>query len=213
MFANMISSSLWPSLLLSAIFLAFILHSSNPFTFIRPKQVLITQSNESLGEEKAADSCDLFVGRWVREPKGSLYTNSTCSMLPEMKNCAKYGKEQGYVYWRWRPDGCDLPRFDPTMFLSVVREKTMAFVGDSLGRNQMESLLCLLSQVSDCMLASLSLRSLTTLFTKSSVLNMNGVEFSFGVFTTFFTTKKILQCIMRMGNSVAKSFTALYLKF
>ncbi|KAL6500036.1 hypothetical protein OROGR_027946 [Orobanche gracilis] len=40
---------------------------------------------------------------------------------------------------------CELPRFDPRMFLSIVRGKTMAFVGDSIAKNQMDSLLCLLS--------------------------------------------------------------------
>jgi len=51
------------------------------------------------------------------------------------------------VSWKWAPDQCDLPRFDPGIFLETVRGKKMAFIGDSLARNHMESLLCLLSQV------------------------------------------------------------------
>lgn len=35
----------------------------------------------------------------------------------------------------------------PHLFLTIVRGKTLAFAGDSIARNQMESLLCLLSQV------------------------------------------------------------------
>jgi len=45
------------------------------------------------------------------------------------------------------PHGCDMVRFEPQLFLNIVRGKTLAFAADSIGRNQMESLLCLLSQV------------------------------------------------------------------
>lgn len=50
--------------------------------------------------------------------------------------------------WRWKPDGCDLPIFNPYQFLEIVRDKSLAFVGDSVGRNQMQSLICMLSRVS-----------------------------------------------------------------
>ncbi|KAG1327000.1 protein ALTERED XYLOGLUCAN 4-like [Cocos nucifera] len=91
--------------------------------------------------------CDMSKGKWVKEPRGSVYTNMTCPTLPESKNCVKYGKQQSYVYWRWQPDGCELPRFEPIMFLNIVQGKKLAFIGDSLARNMMESLLCLLSQI------------------------------------------------------------------
>ncbi|TVU11900.1 hypothetical protein EJB05_45510 [Eragrostis curvula] len=92
------------------------------------------------------EKCDMSMGKWVREPKGPVYTNQTCPTLPDFKNCQKYGKDPGHLFWRWQPDGCDLPRFAPARFLDVVRGKRLAFIGDSLARNQMESLLCLLSQ-------------------------------------------------------------------
>lgn len=93
--------------------------------------------------------CDLFKGRWIPDLNGSLYTNWTCSMLPDSKNCGKYGRRDvDYMNWRWKPDECELPRFNPKIFLSIVRGKKLAFIGDSVARNQMESLLCLLSQVS-----------------------------------------------------------------
>lgn len=103
-----------------------------------------------LGEVGAQveQKCDMSMGRWVREPKGPVYTNLTCLTLPDFKNCQKYGKDPGHLFWRWQPDACDLPRFSPELFLDVVRGKRLAFIGDSLARNQMESLLCLLSQVS-----------------------------------------------------------------
>lgn len=92
------------------------------------------------------EKCDITQGRWVRDPDGPVYTNVSCPMLPDFKNCQKFGKDPGHLYWRWQPDGCPLPRFSPARFLDVVRGKRLAFIGDSLARNQMDSLLCLLSQ-------------------------------------------------------------------
>nr|CAD1825308.1 unnamed protein product [Ananas comosus var. bracteatus] len=99
--------------------------------------------------EPVMDTCDAYNGTWVRELYNKeVYMNATCPSLPESKNCAKYGKESEFLRWRWKPQGCDdVPQFDPTAFLDVVRGRRMAFVGDSVARNQMDSLLCLLSQV------------------------------------------------------------------
>ncbi|XP_039130259.1 protein ALTERED XYLOGLUCAN 4-like isoform X2 [Dioscorea cayenensis subsp. rotundata] len=95
-------------------------------------------------EEKA---CDLFVGKWIRDFRESNYNNWTCPTLPTLKNCLKHGKDSDYIYWRWKPDNCEFPRFDSSMFLRTVQRRKLAFIGDSLARNQMESLLCLLSQL------------------------------------------------------------------
>lgn len=92
--------------------------------------------------------CDLFKGHWVPDKRGSQYTNSTCSTLPDSKNCIKHGRsDRDFLFWRWKPDGCDLPRFNPKAFLGMVRGKKLSFIGDSVARNHMESLLCLLSMV------------------------------------------------------------------
>ncbi|OEL29479.1 Protein ALTERED XYLOGLUCAN 4-like [Dichanthelium oligosanthes] len=102
--------------------------------------------DQSVFGVQVEERCDMSLGKWVREPKGPVYTNLTCPTLPDFKNCQKYGKDPGHLFWRWQPDGCDLPRFSPERFLDVVRGKRLAFIGDSLARNQMDSLLCLLSQ-------------------------------------------------------------------
>ncbi|KAH6774655.1 hypothetical protein C2S51_013059 [Perilla frutescens var. frutescens] len=60
----------------------------------------------------------------------------------------KFGRpDSGYLKWRWKPDGCELPLFEPGRFLEMVRGKSLAFVGDSVARNHMQSLICLLSKV------------------------------------------------------------------
>ncbi|XP_024014383.1 protein ALTERED XYLOGLUCAN 4-like [Eutrema salsugineum] len=90
--------------------------------------------------------CDLSKGEWVPDQRGSLYTNSSCLTIPDSKNCLKHGRPNiDFLFWRWRPESCDLPRFNPKAFLDLVRGKKMNFIGDSVARNHMESLLCLLS--------------------------------------------------------------------
>ncbi|PKA57934.1 hypothetical protein AXF42_Ash012473 [Apostasia shenzhenica] len=93
--------------------------------------------------------CDLSDGRWVRDAGGggTAYTNETCKWLPESKKCGKYGKKGGYVGWRWQPKVCELPRFVASEFFDIVKGRKLAFVGDSVARNQADSLVCLLSQM------------------------------------------------------------------
>ncbi|KAG7602396.1 Protein trichome birefringence-like 19 [Arabidopsis thaliana] len=96
------------------------------------------------------DSCDIFSGEWVPNPEAPYYTNTTCWAIHEHQNCMKFGRpDTDFIKWKWKPYGCEdgLPVFDPVRFLEIVRGKTMAFVGDSVSRNHMQSLICLLSQV------------------------------------------------------------------
>ncbi|KAJ0112495.1 hypothetical protein Patl1_00573 [Pistacia atlantica] len=55
--------------------------------------------------------------------------------------------DSGYLYWRWNPRDCELPRFNPERFLDLMRNKSWAFIGDSISRNHVQSLLCILTQV------------------------------------------------------------------
>lgn len=91
--------------------------------------------------------CDLFKGQWVEDSKGPLYTNTTCSTIPTSKDCFLHGRnDKEFLYWRWKPHRCELARFEPMTFFQIMRNKRLAFIGDSVARNQVESLLCLLSQ-------------------------------------------------------------------
>ncbi|CAA3026812.1 Hypothetical predicted protein [Olea europaea subsp. europaea] len=98
--------------------------------------------------EKDQRNCDLFSGEWVPNPEGPYYTNMTCNAIEEHQNCMKFGRpDLGFLKWRWKPDACELPIFEPHQFLELVRGKSLAFVGDSVARNHMQSLICLLSKV------------------------------------------------------------------
>ncbi|KAK4488485.1 hypothetical protein RD792_004249 [Penstemon davidsonii] len=107
-----------------------------------------TQPENGKSNHKSSDKCDLFKGQWIQDERGPLYTNYSCKTIPLQRNCFLNGrKDRDFLHWKWKPDQCELPRFNAETFLSILQGKTMAFVGDSLARNHMESLLCLLSTV------------------------------------------------------------------
>ncbi|KAG2552691.1 protein PMR5-like [Panicum virgatum] len=90
-------------------------------------------------------SCDVFSGSWVLGDGPAAYTGYSCPLIDAEFNCQLYGRpDSDYLRYRWKPAGCELPRFDGADFLTRMKGKTVMFVGDSLGRNQWESLVCLL---------------------------------------------------------------------
>ncbi|KZV36146.1 protein ALTERED XYLOGLUCAN 4-like [Dorcoceras hygrometricum] len=130
---------------LAALFSFYLIFYPKNVTQTTSIQVYSTNSSTELPND--VEKCDLFQGRWVPDASaGSLYTNYSCKTIPFARNCFMHGRrDTEFLRWRWKPDQCELPRFQPEVFLSIVRGKTMAFIGDSLARNHMESLLCLLS--------------------------------------------------------------------
>ncbi|KAF4369209.1 hypothetical protein CsatB_030103 [Cannabis sativa] len=91
-------------------------------------------------------SCALFAGTWVRDESYPLYQYSDCPAIDAEFNCQMYGRpDTDYLKYRWRPLNCELPRFNGVEFLLKMKGKTVMFVGDSLGRNQWESLICMVS--------------------------------------------------------------------
>ncbi|CAN8298354.1 unnamed protein product [Cochlearia groenlandica] len=95
-----------------------------------------------------AKDCDYSNGRWVRRtPSLGLLYGEECRFLDLGFKCGKNGRnDSGYLHWRWQPHGCDLPRFNASDFLERSKNGRIVFVGDSIGRNQWESLMCMLSQ-------------------------------------------------------------------
>lgn len=95
-----------------------------------------------------AEKCDLFTGNWTPNLSGPSYTNESCPLIESHQNCMKNGRpDTGYLYWKWSPRGCELPEFEPVRFLETVRDKSWALIGDSISRNHVQSLLCMLSKV------------------------------------------------------------------
>lgn len=110
---------------------------------------LLAPENNAKSMASLDNKCNIFRGKWVLDPNnGPYYTNATCREISDQQNCMKFGRpDNEFLKWRWKPEGCDLALFDANRFLELVRGKSMAFVGDSVGRNQMQSLLCLLAKV------------------------------------------------------------------
>ncbi|KAF8396953.1 hypothetical protein HHK36_018589 [Tetracentron sinense] len=102
------------------------------------KRMPILKSNQT--------SCNMFLGSWVRDDTYPIYHSSDCPVVDPGFNCQLYGRpDSDYQRYRWRPSGCELPRFSGLDFLLKMKGKTILFVGDSLGRNQWESLICMIS--------------------------------------------------------------------
>lgn len=100
-----------------------------------------------------AEKCDLFSGEWIPDNSAPAYTNETCSFISGPQNCMSNGRpDTGYLYWRWKPYCCNLTNTGSMEFLNAMRNKSLAFIGDSIVRNQIESLLCLLSKGEEAVL-------------------------------------------------------------
>ncbi|KAB2625274.1 protein trichome birefringence-like 10 [Pyrus ussuriensis x Pyrus communis] len=96
--------------------------------------------------EEEGGGCDVFEGDWVWDEAYPLYQSNDCRFVDEGFRCSENGRpDLFYTKWRWQPRHCNLPRFDAKLMLEKLRNKRLVFVGDSIGRNQWESLLCMLS--------------------------------------------------------------------
>ncbi|XP_062083630.1 protein trichome birefringence-like 6 [Humulus lupulus] len=112
-------------------------------------EIIVKEKNQEsvLGKTLISSTrdCDVRRGKWVFDESYPLYTNSSCPFIDEGFNCESNGRpDKGYMKWRWQPQGCDIPRFNATKMLELIRGKRLVFVGDSLNRNQWESMLCML---------------------------------------------------------------------
>ena len=56
--------------------------------------------------------CDLFMGTWVKDEEYPIYKAGSCPYVDEAFDCQTNGRgDSNYLKWRWKPDGCDLPRY------------------------------------------------------------------------------------------------------
>ncbi|KAH6837224.1 TRICHOME BIREFRINGENCE-LIKE 8 [Perilla frutescens var. hirtella] len=96
----------------------------------------------------AQKTCDYSYGKWVWDETqpGRTYSEN-CPFLDPGFRCIHNGRrDSDYQKWRWQPHQCNIPRFDAKDFLERSRDGRIVFAGDSIGRNQWESLICMLTQ-------------------------------------------------------------------
>ncbi|CAO2824215.1 unnamed protein product [Amaranthus hypochondriacus] len=102
--------------------------------------------NNSNGYLNLSENCDYFDGKWVWDDSYPLYNSKNCAFIDGGFRCSENGRPDNfYTKWRWQPNKCNLPRFDAKVMLEKLRNKRVVFVGDSIGRNQWESFMCMLS--------------------------------------------------------------------
>ncbi|KAG2243541.1 hypothetical protein Bca52824_094615 [Brassica carinata] len=80
--------------------------------------------------------CNYAKGKCVRDKKRPLYSGYECKQwLSSMWACRVMGRPDfSFEGYRWQPQGCNMP---------LMQNKTIAFIGDSLGRQQFQSLMCM----------------------------------------------------------------------
>ncbi|KAH7387142.1 hypothetical protein KP509_16G007700 [Ceratopteris richardii] len=134
-------------------FFATILIVASDFVFVPYQLFPSTESDNdafrNFGLDLDTGTCQLWRGEWIPDQSPPLYSES-CPYLGASENCIRNGRlDRGYFYWRWKPADCELARFDADRFLTLLRTKKLVLIGDSLARNQMETLVCTLAQVED----------------------------------------------------------------
>lgn len=89
--------------------------------------------------------CDYAKGRWVADSRHPLYSGFKCKQwLSEMWACRLTQRTDfSFEGYQWKPANCEIPDFERSAFLRRMQDKTIAFIGDSLGRQQFQSLMCM----------------------------------------------------------------------
>lgn len=57
------------------------------------------------------EECDIFDGKWVRDDSKPYYPGGSCPYIDRDFDCHLNRRpDDGYVKWKWQPNGCDIPR-------------------------------------------------------------------------------------------------------
>lgn len=66
--------------------------------------------------------CDLYMGTWVKDEEHyPIYKVGSCPYVDEAYDCGNNGRaDSEYTKWRWKPYGCDLPRYMQRVWILLV---------------------------------------------------------------------------------------------
>ncbi|XP_062091178.1 protein trichome birefringence-like 16 [Humulus lupulus] len=112
-----------------------------------PTDLFGGKNGENLKDHSVNQACNYGNGKWVVDHNRSLYSGFGCKQwLSEMWACRMTRRTDfAYEKLRWQPKDCQLEEFEGSKFLKRMQNKTLAFVGDSLGRQQFQSLMCMVT--------------------------------------------------------------------
>lgn len=124
---------------------------NNSSVSMRPKGNIEEFLFEEITAEEAEELvhkdlvCNYAKGQWVADSRRPLYSGFGCKQwLSEMWACRLTQRlDFSYEGYRWLPNNCEMPEFERSAFLRRMQDKTIAFIGDSLGRQQFQSLMCM----------------------------------------------------------------------
>ncbi|KAE9609931.1 putative PMR5 domain, PC-Esterase [Lupinus albus] len=92
-------------------------------------------------------ACNYAKGKWVPDNNRPLYSGLGCKQWLSSMWACRMMQRTDFVYekLRWQPKDCQMEEFEGLKFLKRLQNKTLAFVGDSLGRQQFQSLMCMIT--------------------------------------------------------------------
>ncbi|OIT00203.1 protein eskimo 1 [Nicotiana attenuata] len=142
-------------------------------------------------QKNSKNKCNIFEGRWVYKPKESPYYEAPqCPFLSEQVSCQKNGRPDfDYQNWSWEAHQCVIPSLNGIYMLERLRGKRVIIVGDSLNRNQWESLACLLYSTIPPSRAHVDVRSGSYKVFKAKDYNVT-VEFYWSPFLVQFESNR-----------------------
>ncbi|KAL2338796.1 hypothetical protein Fmac_013242 [Flemingia macrophylla] len=112
-----------------------------------PEIISLTSGEDKLNNATENKVCNYAKGKWVLDNKRPLYSGLGCKQwLSGMWACRLMQRTDfEYEKLRWQPKDCQMEEFEGSKFLRRMQNKTLAFVGDSLGRQQFQSLMCMIT--------------------------------------------------------------------
>ncbi|KAG2280038.1 hypothetical protein Bca52824_051258 [Brassica carinata] len=114
----------------------------------RTEQFVAKKDDVSTSTPRIPDkACNYAKGKWVVDNHRPLYSGSHCKQwLASMWACRLMQRTDfAFERLRWQPKDCSMEEFEGSKFLKRMQNKTLAFVGDSLGRQQFQSMMCMIT--------------------------------------------------------------------